>query len=134
MTDVNLRDFYARYIEALNAHEFDRMDEFAHENVSQQGEPASRAILIANLRSLTDAVPDFHWETQELIVDGDRLGARLINSGTPTKEWLGVAPRNKRFEIVEFAVYTISNGRFRHMSAIHDGAVLKKQLEGEDRP
>ncbi|HZF67375.1 MAG TPA: hypothetical protein VEZ47_04995 [Gemmatirosa sp.] len=26
MANINLRDFYERYIEALNAHEFDRMD------------------------------------------------------------------------------------------------------------
>lgn len=129
MSDRDLRAFYARYIEALNAHEFDRMEEFAHEDVSQQGEPASRDALIANLRSITDAVPDFHWEVQELVVDGDRLGARLLNSGTPTKEWLGVAPHHRRFEIVEYAIYTLRDGRFRHMSAIHDAAVLRQQLQ-----
>lgn len=35
----------------------------------------------APLRGIVDAVPDFHWDTRELAIDGDRLAARLIRSG-----------------------------------------------------
>jgi len=95
------RAFYQRYIDALNAHEFDRMDEFAHKDITLQSEPGTREDLIASLRGIVDAVPDFHWETQELAVDGDRLAARLINTGTAVKEWLGAEPPGNPFEIVE---------------------------------
>ncbi|GIG87794.1 ester cyclase [Plantactinospora endophytica] len=130
MSDTNLRDFYRRYIEALNAHEFDRMDEFVHESIVMHSERSSRAALVAQLNSITDAVPDFHWETQELAINGDRLAARLLNTGTPVKEWLGAAPTGKSIEIVEYAIYRIRDGKFLHMSALHDAEALQKQLAG----
>ncbi|MDG4825197.1 ester cyclase [Asanoa sp. WMMD1127] len=133
MADNNVRDFYERYIAALNAHEFERMDEFVHEKITLQSEPATRDDVVAQLRGIADAVPDFHWETQEIAVSGDRLAARLINTGTPVKEWLGVAPTGRPITIVEFAIYTLSDGRFRHMSALHDAEELRRQLAGQGR-
>jgi predicted ester cyclase len=128
VSDTDLRDFYERYIEALNAHEFDRMDEFVHETIVLHSEPSTRDAVVAQLHSITDAVPDFHWETQELAVNGDSLAARLTNTGTPVKEWLGAAPTGKPIEIVEYAIYRIRDGKFLHMSAIHDAEALQRQL------
>ena len=130
MSDTTLRDFYERYIEALNAHEFDRMDEFVHEDIVLHSEPSTRAAVVAQLNSITDAVPDFHWEIQELAINGDSLAVRAINTGTPTKEWLGVAPTGRSIEIVEYAIYRIRDGKFLHMSALHDAEALRKQLAG----
>jgi predicted ester cyclase len=130
MPEADLRNFYERYIEALNARQFDRMDEFVHDAIVMHSEPSSRAALVAQLNSIVDAVPDFHWETQELALNGDSLAARLVNTGTPAKEWLGAAPTGKSIEIVEYAIYKVRDGRFLHMSAIHDAEALRKQLAG----
>ncbi|MEV5807255.1 ester cyclase [Streptomyces parvulus] len=128
MSDFNVRDFYDRYIEALNAHQFDRMNEFVHDDIVMHSEPSTRADLVAQLHSITDAVPDFHWETQEIAINGDSLAVRLLNTGTPAKEWLGAAPTGKPIEIVEYAIYRVRDGKFLHMSAIHDAEALQKQL------
>ena len=128
MSDNDLREFYLRYIEELNAHRFDRMDEFINDRTTLNGEPATREDLLAVQRADVDAVPDLHWELKELLFDGDRLAARLVNTGTPVKEWLGVAPTGASFEIVEFAVYQVRDGRFVHMTALHDGGELLRQL------
>ncbi|WP_199906911.1 ester cyclase [Aeromicrobium chenweiae] len=77
-----------------------------------------------------EAVPDVHRETQELAVDGNRLAARLINTRTPVKESLGVPPSGSSFEIAEFAIYEVRDGRFIHISAHRAGATLLKQLAG----
>ncbi|MFC4562403.1 ester cyclase [Nocardiopsis mangrovi] len=130
MSDTGLRDFYGRYIEALNAHEFDRMDEFVHESIVLHSEPSSRAAVVAQLNSIVDAVPDFHWEIRELAINGDSLAARLANTGTPAKEWLGAAPTGTSIEIVEYAIYRVRDGKFPHMSVVHDAEVLRKQLAG----
>ncbi|OZM75428.1 ester cyclase [Pseudonocardia sp. MH-G8] len=130
MSDVDVREFYRRYIEALNAHEFDRMDEFINDETTLNGEPGTRDDVIAVLKGDADAVPDFHWELQEFAVDGDRLAARLINTGTPVKEWLGAVPTGVSFEIVEYAIYQVRGGRFVHMTALHDAEVLQRQLAG----
>ncbi|ONK13000.1 ester cyclase [Streptomyces sp. MP131-18] len=130
MSDTDLRDFYHRYVEALNAREFDRMDEFVHESIVMHSEPSSRAALVAQLNSIVDAVPDFHWEVQELAINDDSIAVRAINTGTPTKEWLGAAPTGKSIEIVEYAIYRVRDGKFLHMSAVHDAAALEEQLAG----
>ncbi|MET8694479.1 ester cyclase [Streptomyces bauhiniae] len=127
---THLRAFYERYLKALNAHEFDGMGEFIADRTTLNGEPATRDDLLAVQRHDVDAVPDLHWELQELLFDGDRLAARLVNTGTPVKEWLGVEPTGASFEIVEYAIYQVRDGRFAHMAALHDAAELRRQLTG----
>ncbi|MEU9270862.1 ester cyclase [Streptomyces sp. NPDC048251] len=92
------------------------------------GEPASRNDLLAVQQHDVDAVPDLHWEPKEPLFDDDRLAARLVNTGTPVKTWLGVAPTGASFEIVEYAIYQVRNGRFVHMTALHDAGELHRQL------
>ncbi|MEU7853910.1 ester cyclase [Nonomuraea sp. NPDC049141] len=64
-----------------------------------------------------DAVPDLHWELKELLFDGDRMAARLVNTGTPAKAW----PTGASFEIVEYAIYQVH---------VHDAGELLRQLTG----
>ncbi|WP_446038150.1 ester cyclase [Streptomyces sp. SID1121] len=130
MSESDLRAFYLRYVETLNAHEFDGMDEFINDLTTLNGEPATRDDLIAVQKGDVDAVPDLHWEVKELLFDGDRLAARLVNTGTPVKEWLGVTPTGASFEIVECAIYQVRDGRFVHMTALHDAGELFRQLAG----
>jgi len=131
VSDSELREFYRRYFDELNAHRFDRMDEFISDRTTLNGEPATRDDLLAVQKADVDAVPDLHWELKELLFDGDRLAARLINTGTPVKEWLGVASTGASFEIVEFAIYQVRDGRFVHMTALHDAGELHRQLTGK---
>ena len=128
MSDNELRAFYLRYLDSLNAHKFDGMDEFIDDRTTLNAEPATRDDLIAVQKHDVDAVPDLHWELKELLFDGDRLAARLVNTGTPAKEWLGVAPTGASFEIVEYAIYQVRDGRFVHMTALHDAGELSRQL------
>jgi predicted ester cyclase len=126
--DRSLRDFYDRYIAALNAHNLDIMGEFIHDEVTLNGEPGTRETVQKALGEEMGAVPDLHWVLQKLIVSGNRLGAQLVNTGTPVKEFADVAPTGASFKITEYAVYTVHQGRFRHMAALHDAEELKRQL------
>ncbi|WP_275559316.1 nuclear transport factor 2 family protein [Streptomyces sp. 5-6(2022)] len=81
MSDTDLREFYVRYIGALNAHEIHRMDEFINDETTLNGEPGTRNQVIAVLNGDIDAVPDFHGEPREIAVDGDRLAARRWQLG-----------------------------------------------------
>lgn len=124
-----VRAFYGRYLAALNDREISRMDEFISDTVTLfGGEPTKRADVVAILQGIVDAVPDFHWEIRELAVDGDRLAARLIATGTPATEWLGIAPTGASFEIVEYAIYEVREGRFVQMTSVFDAETLRRQL------
>ena len=126
--EKDLREWYLRYIAALNAREFDVMDEFINDRVLLNGEPGTRDDVIAVQKYDVDAVPDLHWKVDELLLDRDRVAVRAINTGTPAKEWLGVAPSGASFEIVEYAIYGVSDGRFAQMTAMRDSAELLRQL------
>ena len=128
MTDTALRDWYMRYVAALNAHEFEGMDEFIADDVMLNGEPGRRDDVIAVQKHDIDAVPDLHWEVEELLFDRDRIAVRAINTGTPTKEWLGVPPSGASFKIVEYAIYQVRDGRFVQMTALHDSSDMLRQL------
>lgn len=128
MSSPDLRDFYDRYIAALNARDFDVMDTFIHDTVTLNGKPATREDILAVQREEAGAVPDLHWKLTNLIIDGDRLGAQLVNTGTPAKPFVGVNPTGASFEVVEYAVYQVIDGRFKHMAAIHDAEAVKRQL------
>lgn len=128
MTVTDLRAWYLRYADALNAHEFDRMDEFINDDVLLGGEMGKRKDVVAVLRGIVEAVPDIHWQFKELLIDRDGIAVRAINTGTPTKEWLGVFPTGNSFEIVEYAIYKVRDGRFVQMTNLHDSAEMRRQL------
>jgi len=95
MRQIDLRNFYDRYIAALNARDFDVMDKFIHDEVTINGKPATREDILNIQRDEAGSVPDLHWATTNLIIDGDRLGAQLVNTGTPAKTFVGVEPTGR---------------------------------------
>jgi len=128
MSGGDLRGFYRRYLEMLNAREFDRLDEFFHERVTMNGVPGSREQILASLREHTGAVPDLTWQLEELVVEGDRLAARLLDTGTPAQEWLGLAPTGAAVELTECAFYRVRDGRIEDSWYLMDAAAARRQL------
>ncbi|WP_208648703.1 ester cyclase [Micromonospora inaquosa] len=121
-----------RYIAALNAHEFDGMDEFVSEEVLLSGEPGTRDAVVEVLKGIVDAVPDFHWKVEEMLFDRDGIAVRLTNTGTPAKEWLGVKPSGASCKTAEYAIYKVRDGRFIHMTNLHDSAAIFRQLTARE--
>jgi predicted ester cyclase len=130
MPTDELREFYLRYVALANAREFDRMDEFAHDQVLINGEPVARDDMVAEFRKHTDAVPDLAWEIQDLVVEGDRIAARLLDTGTPEQEWLGLAPTGATVSFVECAFYEVRDGRIAASWYMMDADAVRRQLAG----
>jgi predicted ester cyclase len=49
------------------------------------------------------------------VVDGDRVAARLTDTGTPVGEWNGLAPTGATVSIAETAFYRVEDGRFKDL-------------------
>ena len=130
MTYAELREFYERYIEALNAHELHRLDEFVADELTHFGDVVTRDQVHAALSAQMDAVPDLKWRLDDFRVSGHEVAARLTNTGTPVKEWLGVAPTGASFEVTEYALYRIRDGRFINMTNLQDTDAAREQLGG----
>ncbi|WBC03075.1 ester cyclase [Micromonospora sp. WMMA1976] len=130
MSTQELRDFYLRYVELANKREFTRMADFAHEEVIMNGTPVKTADMVAEFYKHVEAVPDLHWEIQDVVVEGDRIAARLVDTGTPVKEWNGLTPTGKSVAFTETAFYRVQDGKFKFMSYLMDTDSVRRQLAG----
>ncbi|MBL7256018.1 ester cyclase [Paractinoplanes lichenicola] len=128
MPNFDVQNFYSRYVEVINAHQWDRVGEFIDDTVLYHGETVTREQAIANFESLTDAILDLRWEVKDLVIGGDIIGTHAILRGTPVKEWLGVAPNGKPIELHEITVYKVRDGKFVQMSNVWDIDSLRNQL------
>jgi len=128
MSDTELKRWYMEYVAALDGRQLDKMDKFIADEVTLNGYPGARSDVVADMRSILDAVPNMHWEVKELLFDRDRIAVRAVNTGTPEKEWLGIPPTGKSFEVIEYAIYKVRDGRFVEMTNLHDSADILRQL------
>lgn len=130
MTPEELRAFYQGYIDLANKREYHRMAEFAHDELILNGTPVKRDDMVAEFHKHTDAVPDFHWDIQDIIVQGDRIAARLVDTGTPIAPWNGFAPTGASVKFEEVGFYQIVDGRFKTMWYLMDVDLIRRQLAG----
>ncbi|GAB7043824.1 MULTISPECIES: ester cyclase [Catenuloplanes] len=129
MSDTtDLHEIYRDYIEAINNREFDRMHEFAHERLTFNGEPVSRDEYVATMKAHLAAVRDFTWRLDDLVVEDDRVAARLTDTGVPVTEWLGLQPTGRSVEFTEYAFYHFTDGRFDDMWYLLDVQRIQDQL------
>ena len=128
MSNDELREFYLRYVDAANARDFDAIAPLIHDDVTINGVPSKRADVLASLKGITDAVPDFVWRIEDLFTQDDRIAARLRDGGTPAKKWLGFEPTGASVEFMEFASYRVRDGRFTQMWFLMDVPSIAKQL------
>ncbi|KAF2654030.1 NTF2-like protein [Lophiostoma macrostomum CBS 122681] len=127
-TKEELRDFYHRYVAAANNRDFDTISSLVNDEVTVNDVPHKREDVVAALKGIADVTPDFTWHIEDLITTGDRIAARLRDTGTPTKEIFGEEPTGASIEITEFAAYRVRDGRFVEMWFLMDVASAVQQL------
>ena len=87
MDNGNLRAIYADYIAALNERRLHDMVRFVHDQLLFNGKPSTREEYVATIAGHLDAVPDYRWHVEDLIIEGDRAAVRLLDHGTPVNTW-----------------------------------------------
>ena len=125
---TDLRKLYGDYIASLNERRLGDMHLFAHDNLTFNGQPVSRADYVAAIAGHLAAVPDFHWHVEDLVIEGNNVAVRLVDHGTPVKEWLGLQPAGIKVELTEYAFYRFRDGRFEDMWYLLDYQGIEKQL------
>jgi predicted ester cyclase len=128
MSNADLKGFYGRYIAALNARDFDVVETLVADDVHVNGKPYQRKDVIASLEGIVAAVPDFFWTVQDLFTEEGRIAARLHDTGTPVKPFLGQEPTGAPFAITEYGSYRVSDGLFVDMWFLMDSAAVAEQL------
>lgn len=79
-SEQDLSAFYRRYIACCNAHKFHRLREFVASGVQVNGDVQSLPDYIRDLEAVVEAFPDYHWDLQHLLVDGEWIAAHFIDT------------------------------------------------------
>lgn len=128
MSEVDVCDFFERYIAVLNAHDFKQLSKFMHDDLIVNGQAMTRDEMIIVLEDHVDAVPDLIWRQQDIAIDGDLVAARFYNKGTPIKAWLGTEPNGASVEYVEHVFHKLRDGRFFEQNFLLDTLAVQQQL------
>ena len=128
MANVDLKDFYGRYIAGLNSRDWDTVGKLIAEDVHVNGTAYKRENVIAGLKGIADAVPDFYWTVHDLFTDDNRIAARLQDTGTPIKPFLGHEPTGASLNIMEYGSYRVEDGLFIDMWFLIDATTAGAQL------
>lgn len=125
-----LHDFYRNYIAAANARDFPAISNVVAETVTLNGAAVKREDIIAEFKGLINAVPDFTWHIEDLVVEEDRIAARLRDTGTPdATTFFGQNPNGKSVAFAEFGSYKVRDGLFVEMSYLIDVRAIGQQLK-----
>jgi predicted ester cyclase len=130
MPNEELSQFYRRYVAAANERAFPAINDMIHDDVLINGIQRKRQDALNGLVEVTDAVPDFKWGIEDLFTKDTQIAARLLNSGTPIKKWLGLEPTGASVTFTEFACYRVRDGRFAEMWFLMDVKAVADQLNG----
>jgi len=128
-TTNELRDFYHNYVAAANSRDFDAISKMVNENVIINGKPQNRDGVIAGFKALVGAVPDMTWKIEDLVINGNQIAARLLDTGTPRETtFFGSNPKGLVVEFSEFGSYKVLDGSFVEMWYLIDVAGISQQI------
>lgn len=129
MSPAELEAHYRRYIQCLNERRLDVMSEFYHDELLYNGEPMTRARWQAQaIEACFEAMPDLHWHIQQIVIQGEDIAVRLIDTATFAKPWQGVQPSNKSVRFGENVFYRFREGRTYEVWSIADVSAIRRQL------
>jgi len=102
---------YERYLARCNEHRFESLGEFVAEQVSGSGPVDGLAGYIDGVKAVCTAFPDYRWELQHVVVEGDTIAARLTGQGTHTGSFGGIAATGRRISTQELVIYRFADGK-----------------------
>ncbi len=102
---------YERYLSCCNERRLEELREYVSEQVSGSAPTDGLAAYIEGVRAVCTGFPDYRWELQELVVEGDTIAARLIGEGTHTGRFAGREPTGRRVRIQELVIYRFADGK-----------------------
>src|SRR6478672_3210734 len=125
MTPEAIRAMFARRERAWSVHDFSSLAaDHAEDCVLESptaGTVFGRGAVEKVYRDYLAAFADLTFQTQDLLIIGDRVIQTGICSGSDTGEFLGQAPTGKRFRVTAVFIFTL-----RHAQIVHDRRVLDR--------
>ena len=128
MTTETLRSLYLDYLDACNAHDFERMTTFYAQPLYVNDAPMDAHTVTAQFAPLVAAFPDWRWNVQNMIIDAAHISLNFSVTGTHRGAFEGIEPTGRVVTISEFTIYRVEGNKFTHVWDLADFASLKEQI------
>src|SRR5260221_10253574 len=128
------------FTEVINGGNLDRADGLVTADyVEPQHMPGAEgrqgiAVAKAFLSMMRGVFPDYHFELEDLIAEGDKVVARLTVSGSHRGEMMGLAPTGKRIQTSGIEVFRVADGKLAEHWATFDALGMLLQIGMVPRP
>jgi predicted ester cyclase len=101
-------------------------DEFV--NHDPRGPQQGRDAFKQGLFAVREAFPDWESTLDDLVGDGDKIGARWTVRGTHQGSFLGIAPTGRRITMQEAGLLRLQDGMLVEIWRVADELALLQQL------
>src|SRR4051812_12937755 len=137
MTPDEMRALVHRLVDAHNRHDPEAAVACFTPDITNHGRAAGREGMARIYRSLYTAFPDYHFDVERLLVDGDWVTAIYQQTGThlgtpPLPVFGGllhdVPPTGKWMSVETIHVYRFENGLITEHHAVRDDLGMMQQL------
>ena len=128
-----------RYIEALNAGDFEAFKEFlspdyAIYSPSGYPEPTSREKLIENYRGVREAFSEFVWKIEDIMAAGDKVVCRIMADCTYKGGISGLPETEKEIRFSLITIMRMENGKVLEEWQEDDQLGFARQMGMELKP
>jgi steroid delta-isomerase-like uncharacterized protein len=119
------------YDEVLNEKHVERIDELLAPDFVEHGTPPleGRDAFRAFVEGLVSALPDFRFQVNDWIVEGDRVVARCSATGTHRGVLFGFAPTGKRVSWTAIHIWRVTDGRLAERWSEADRLGIVEQVK-----
>ncbi|MEJ2861400.1 ester cyclase [Actinomycetospora flava] len=119
---------YRAYLTCLNERRFDDLGDYVHDTITYNGAPMTlgeyRALLVGDVAT----IPDLVFVADLLVVQGDRVAARLWFDCHPRGDFRGLPADGRRVAFAEHVFYRFAEGRVAEVLSVIDVEAVREQL------
>ena len=87
-----------------------------------------RDAILRSYRSLFDMFPDWQYQGQQLLVDGNRVAQQFVVNATHAGEFMGIPGSGRKFQIHGVRLFEMRGGLIAHERRYYDFTGLLIQL------
>ena len=92
------------------------------------GRRQGRNAITDSYRALFEIFPDWSFQGEPLLIDGDRVAQPFTVTATHVGTFLGIDGTNRKFKIQGVRLFTMSNGLIQHERRMYDFTGLLIQI------
>ena len=128
MTKTDLADVYRDYIACLNQQDWQKLEQFVHDEVCYNGQRIGLSGYREMLESDFYEIPDLHFNVQLLISEAPYIASRLAFDCKPKGKFLGLPVNGKRIFFTENVFYEFRRKKIAQVWSVIDKMAIEAQL------